>query len=92
MVLRELKGSYKWLIDEEGHVKTGRDLELAVENKLKNQVDQATYWMQQFTEIADKDTLQRMQAHYFAYKINEPKFSQSPDKAQTAQEFEVVQL
>lgn len=39
MVLRELKGSYKWLIDENGDTKTGHDLELAIENKVKNQIN-----------------------------------------------------
>lgn len=41
MTLRELKGSYKWLIDENGDIKTGEDLEIAVEEKVKNQINHA---------------------------------------------------
>ena len=39
MALRELKGCYKWLIDENGDTKTGEDLEIAIESKVKNQIN-----------------------------------------------------
>lgn len=45
MALRELKESYKYLIDDKGFTKKEKDLEEAIEKKVAFQINEAGYYL-----------------------------------------------
>lgn len=60
MVLRQLKDTHKYLIDDKGKPKTGQALEEALSKKVESQINEAGAHLDRFMNMADCQTRERI--------------------------------